>query len=75
MKAAHRSNVVKNAAIYGPPDISAVFAAAGLDKYPATPQIIRKTPNPKNQNPVFDAFEFISAQVMRLFSLSQIKAT
>jgi len=31
-----------------PPEISAVFAPAGLDKYPATPQRMRKIPNPTN---------------------------
>jgi hypothetical protein len=34
-----------------PPEISAVFAPAGLDKYPTTPQKIRKIPNPTNQRP------------------------
>ena len=34
-----------------PPDINAVFAPAGLDKYPATPQRIRKIPNPTNHRP------------------------
>ena len=34
-----------------PPEISAVFAPAGFDKNPATPQSTRKIPKPTNQRP------------------------
>ena len=34
-----------------PPDMSAVLAPAGFDKYPAIPQRIRKIPNPANHRP------------------------
>jgi len=35
-----------------PPEIRAVFAPEGFDKKPASPQTIKKTPNPINQRPL-----------------------
>jgi hypothetical protein len=35
-----------------PPEIRAVFAPEGFDKNPATPQRIKKIPNPTNQRPL-----------------------
>jgi hypothetical protein len=44
-----------------PPDIRAVFAPEGFDKKPASPQRIKKTPNPINQYPLV----FITGEIHR----------
>lgn len=44
-----------------PPDIRAVFAPEGFDKKPASPQRIKKTPNPTNQYPLV----FITGEIHR----------
>jgi hypothetical protein len=44
-----------------PPESRAVFAPDGLERYPAVPHRMRKSPKPKNQRPV----NFITGQIIR----------